>query len=58
MLQRSRAVMTKDSLEGYLAALGRFDGVDLVRKALPTTVEGLASPMETRLYLRTTLAPR
>ena len=58
MLQRSRAVMTKDSLEGYLAALGRFDVVDLVRKALPATVEGLASPMETRLYLRTTLAPR
>lgn len=58
MLQRGRALMTKESLLRHLEMLGRFDGTDLVRRALPATVEGLASPMETKVYLRATLSPR
>lgn len=50
--------MTKESLQKHLEELGSFDGVGLVRRALPGVAEGLASPMETRLYLRLTLPLR
>lgn len=58
MLQVGEPLMTKESLQKHLEELGSFDGVGLVRRALPRVAEGLASPMETRLYLRLTLPLR
>lgn len=57
MLQRNSPLMAKESIERHIDRLNRIDGIDLVRQALPATVEGLASPMETRLCLRTVLSP-
>ena len=52
MFQRQQPIMTLESLNGHLDALGKFPGVAKVRAAMPGAVEGSASPRETQLALR------
>lgn len=58
MFSRRTPLMTRDSLERHLVALGVFHGVRVVKDALASAPVNSASPMETRLFLRVSLPYR
>ena len=57
MFQRSKPIMTLESLERHLALLGKARGKKMVRQALAGVVECSGSPRETQLALRLALKP-
>lgn len=57
MFQRNSPIMTIESLERHLDALGKFPGVAKVRAAMSGVVECSGSPRETELALRCCLKP-
>jgi hypothetical protein len=58
MFSRTTPLMTRASLGRHLAALGDFHGARVARDALALAPENSASPMETKLFLRTSLPYR
>ncbi len=58
MFSRTAPLMTRESLERHLTALGVFHGVRVVKDALASAPVNSASPMETRLFLRVSLPYR
>lgn len=53
-MQRARPLISPDQLRAFLDELGAARGTAMVRAALDETPVGAASPMEAKLYIRST----
>lgn len=54
LVQRARPLISPDQLRAFLDELGSARGTAMVRAALDETPVGAASPMEAKLYIRST----